>query len=888
MAASQTLNVIALVSGGKDSFFSALHCLANGHRIVALANLHPPAEATGSAAPAQSEAHGPQQRCSPARADHDDGPSHSQHDNDEVDLNSFMYQTVGHQVIPLYAAATGLPLFRQPITGTAVQHGISYHDPQASPAPARAVGAGRVPSDSAPRPPGDGVVVAGRRRSTGDEDEDEQEDETESLVPLLRAVMAAHPEANALCSGAILSTYQRTRVESVALRLGLVPLGFLWQFPVLPTWTLPASAAATKTAAAGQVAALGGSQASGRGAAEDDDDGAQLLLDMAAVGLEARIVKVASAGLEEDFLWRNVADADSVRSVKRALRRFGWGVRGSVLGEGGEFETLVVNGPPALFKGRIVVQDSDRRVVSEGGGSTWLSIREAKVEMKTDVEQNDSAVGVRIPPLLDLRFESVLSDLLENTSSKYEAQECAASHIKGLQQDASQASSQQWRFVGSGQELSVEEQTASVVQEIQGLLDPRAITNTVIILRRMSDFGSINKLYGALFTEPNPPARVTISCGDLLPEGSKIAVYLMVQPHLTPSTRQGLHVQSRSYWAPANIGPYSQAIAYPFQGSTEATSIRTQSTQSPGTVTIAGQISLIPASMELPPPDATAQQITLALQHLWRVGVEMRTQWWTSAVAYFPRTASAGDMQEKARLASQAWQQAHVWSVGGDEEEDENGPDLWDRKYNPMYISLAGSDEASDTPVLPNWEVFPEYDPDEKNQLPIPYAFSAEVEELPRGAGVEWHAHLGLVRINPGSVSITTAKTRLAEHSASLELHHAIVDSDDDVFVHTTAVLSGDDGGSPLELGELGRDIASKVQTSVQAVVESEPHSDPVSVWPYLCYVDAQSVSYANHMSGAGQTPKPEAIIPCHSLWGHDENRLHVVAVFQQHYSRKP
>lgn len=36
------LNVIALISGGKDSFFSLLHCIAHGHRVVALANLHPP------------------------------------------------------------------------------------------------------------------------------------------------------------------------------------------------------------------------------------------------------------------------------------------------------------------------------------------------------------------------------------------------------------------------------------------------------------------------------------------------------------------------------------------------------------------------------------------------------------------------------------------------------------------------------------------------------------------------------------------------------------------------------------------------------------------------------------------------------------------------------
>ena len=53
--------VLALVSGGKDSCFSMLECVASGHSIVALANLKP-------------------------------------HDEDENELDSYMYQTVGHQV----------------------------------------------------------------------------------------------------------------------------------------------------------------------------------------------------------------------------------------------------------------------------------------------------------------------------------------------------------------------------------------------------------------------------------------------------------------------------------------------------------------------------------------------------------------------------------------------------------------------------------------------------------------------------------------------------------------------------------------------------------------------------------------------------------------------
>ena len=37
------------------------------------------------------------------------------------------------------------------------------------------------------------------------------------------------PEVEAVSSGAILSDYQRNRVESVCARLGLVSLGYLWR-----------------------------------------------------------------------------------------------------------------------------------------------------------------------------------------------------------------------------------------------------------------------------------------------------------------------------------------------------------------------------------------------------------------------------------------------------------------------------------------------------------------------------------------------------------------------------------------------------------------------------------------------------------------------------------
>src|SRR6185437_16112360 len=68
-----------------------------------------------------------------------------------------------------------------------------------------------------------------------------------------------------------------------------------------------------------------------------------------------------------------------------------------------------------LLKGRIEVKEEDLRVVREGGGSAWLSIRDAKVVMKDEDEVE--VKECRVPNLFESRFEEVLEEL-----SKLEAE----------------------------------------------------------------------------------------------------------------------------------------------------------------------------------------------------------------------------------------------------------------------------------------------------------------------------------------------------------------------------------------------------------------------------------------------------------------------------------
>ncbi|MCJ1325321.1 hypothetical protein MMC10_001984 [Thelotrema lepadinum] len=656
---SKPLNVIALISGGKDSFLSLLYCLEHGHNVVALANLYPPSQGNASTS---SEV-----------------PS--------LDLNSHMYQTAGHSLIDLYAQAISIPLYRGSINGTAVSKEKEYV----------------LPSTSGTLTDGGSGVA----------------EETEDLLPLLRRIQAHHPEANALSSGAILSTYQRTRVESVCSRLGLTSLAFLWQWPLLPSPT-------------GSPGAL--------------------LEDGANVGLDARIVKVASGGLDETFLWESLADTRVRRRVEKAVGRFG----GSVLGEGGEYETLVVSGPKGLWRGRLEVEDRERVVRRGEGGEAWMEFDGGSV-VEFGAEDDGKEVAwmkrLRVPGLWDGDFERILK---EDTSTG------------PLQANRETKGKAQWDlaalFGDHGSTLSLSnltalpehdrprDQMASINSSILACLkaldtDPSNIVFTTILLRCMSDFSAINSIYGQLFATPNPPARVTVACGDYMPAGKHVMVSILVHKR-SREERGGLHVQSRSYWAPANIGPYSQAIS--------VNSEPPPNDDLSKVVYIAGQIPLVPSTMQIFAGEGSEtqenlfrKQALLSLQHLWRIGTEMDVNWWSGGIAFLAGKANADPsvVALKARIAWSLWKRLHKLPAKEDDADEDAddvpGPDAWDLKYGGMG-SLA-NEEAQKRP-LPDFASVQLESPPVTNESSntsspeylIPGFFAVEVEELPRSCSIEW------------------------------------------------------------------------------------------------------------------------------------------------------
>ena len=704
---SKSLNVIGLISGGKDSFFSLLQCLANNHRVIALASLHPPRALSL--------------------------------EKSSEDLNSYMYQTAGHRLIPLYSDALGLPLFRQEISGKAMNQSKVYE-----------------------------YAVDGQEDA-------QQIDETEDMMLLLGRIIQQYPHANSVCSGAILSTYQRTRIESVAQRLNLVPLSYLWQYPSLP----PPSASA-------------------------------LLDDMAAVGFDVRVVKVASGGLEEGLLWQNLMDRKIRARVEKSMRRFG----GSVLGEGGEYETLVINGPMGVFKKSISVGNQEMWIETGGGGEALLAFRENAGTMVTEDRDEPAASQewkklLRTIKLWDVEFEELLHHLT-GKFSVIAGQAKLQSLVTGLTKAGNlNQVSDDWKvepvisrtqttlticnLTSRRPGTTTVNQMSDISSKLLEILTENDrftsdVVFTTILLRSMADFMAINGIYGDLFTKPNPPARVTVACGDSMPDEVSVMVSFVVDLG-APAARDGLHVQSRSYWAPANIGPYSQAI-----------SVESNNEDGSALVYVAGQIPLVPASMEVLQLEDGKRQTNseteveielfkertcLALQHLWRIGKAMSVSWWIGGVAFI---IGESDVRLKATVAWEVWAGVHqkqLWVKGGAEDD---GLDAWDKKYGNMGSLMRDEAEVPSLPNIERLSAIPSAEP--------PGFFAVQVDELPRGCNIEWQG-LGATKPDLGFISYVTIPLISSDDEframllATLEDHGPSQLQQATVYTQRTALLSG-------------------------------------------------------------------------------------------------
>jgi len=122
----------------------------------------------------------------------------------------------------------------------------------------------------------------------------------------------------AICVGAIASRYQLSRVEGICNRHGLRLFAPLW--------------------------------------GEEQEN----VLREVSRNFEALIVSVSAMGLDESFLGRRI-DAECIEALKEVSRRYGI----NLAGEGGEYETLVLDAP--LFRRRIGIKRLEKLWRGSGG-----------------------------------------------------------------------------------------------------------------------------------------------------------------------------------------------------------------------------------------------------------------------------------------------------------------------------------------------------------------------------------------------------------------------------------------------------------------------------------------------------------------------------------------
>ena len=442
------------------------------------------------------------------------------------ELDSHCFQTVGHRAVAAYGELTGLPLFRRRLRGSSKHTEMTYE--------------------------------IGSSTSAGDEVED--------LRALLAAVVQKMPTVRAVTAGAILSDYQRLRVEAVCADLGLVSLAYLWRQPQ------------------------------------------PLMLEtMCASDVDAILVKVAAMGLTPaKHLGRSLAEMRP--TLYRIEREFG----SHCCGEGGEFETLTLD-CPFFRRARLVIRPDGAPppeiVVTSPdpyAPSGHLAVERYAVALKTRPAAVRGAQP-RAPGPPGAAPGAGGNDAADDAADDGDAGEVSragevidvespAPPPRATRRDAAAAAAAAAAsgtttgaplvraFGGSAAPVvhvsasvpaanptdaacaaaaSAEAGLHAVEARLGALgLDWSEVDAVQLYVDDMSHFAAVNAAYVRVVPTHSPPAR---ACVELrLPAGVPAAVEAIAATRAGtgPASRRSLHVQSLSCWAPACIGPYGQAVSH--------------------------------------------------------------------------------------------------------------------------------------------------------------------------------------------------------------------------------------------------------------------------------------------------------------------------------------
>jgi len=139
------------------------------------------------------------------------------------------------------------------------------------------------------------------------------------LTALRKALKRAKEKykINGISTGALYSNYQRERIEKIADKIGLKVFSPLWH-----------------------------------------KDQYFEVLEIINLGIKTIIVKIASYGLDKNLLGK-VIDKNMLETFSKLNKKIGF----NIAGEGGEYETFVIDAP--LFKKKIEIKDFDIKTIDQ-------------------------------------------------------------------------------------------------------------------------------------------------------------------------------------------------------------------------------------------------------------------------------------------------------------------------------------------------------------------------------------------------------------------------------------------------------------------------------------------------------------------------------------------
>jgi uncharacterized protein (TIGR00290 family) len=610
------MKVIALVSGGKDSIYAIhLAVVEQHHELIACIHL-------AAVSPVSTSTTTKPKKNYNNRDEAEEVDNEIEEEEEEVE-ESYMYQSAGSNVVSYQIEqCLQVPCIVVPRTGRSLQTGMFYTTSNTN-AGGTSTSSTNTTSEEYDHRSAETCTNVSQQVRVQQQETQQQHDEVEDLHVALQIAKERYPMIEGVCNGAILSHYQRNRIEYIVCHhMQLHSLSYCWR----------------KT------------------------NPSQLLQDMIhTAGIKAILIKTACPPtlLPHKHLQQHITQLTSLQQTSKYTFQ--------LCGEGGEYETLVLNAH--IFPTKHLVIDRSTILYDPNDSSIGtLLIHDYHTELKPKQNNNDD---VSVQSKGPAPISSTLSS--QNTTENNTQDSCAQSNVTLTTTISTNASQNQHcrrchhpmirmnnKHLVLQQQQQPLQHTRPHVRQVNGglysiseIMSPQPIhsndddttrttTTTItqiqtemreilttlqstldsihctaqdivmvhVYLSNMSYFTILNDDYRTFFQTVLPPSRSTIDIGTIHVSASPSSTdthqtqytcniiidcsvqcgsgtYMRHDPSINkhPTDMNGnaavedtvntkyaqaalqntfvkvrdvLHVQSRSYWAPVCVGPYSQ------------------------------------------------------------------------------------------------------------------------------------------------------------------------------------------------------------------------------------------------------------------------------------------------------------------------------------------